>query len=218
MKKFLFVTFLILCSLSAFAQGELKGVMGIYFINSPSMQDYVNQSFAPPDDQLGSFVSSVMFAGEGGLFVNPDFIVTLEAAYQIYSYTTTGLNGQYELSLNNIMPSLLAYYVVSGNGYNFKFGGGVGIRFVSVNESKPASGSIDYSSTGYGLIGRIEGNTLLGGNVYANVGFDIRYDINGEPESNGAALRNNILDENVNFNSLSLGLRLGITYIIGESK
>lgn len=215
MKKYLITIILLLYSSLNFAQVELKGVMGIHFFSSPSMQDYINQSFAY-DDQLSSFVSSIIFAGEGGVYLNPEFIVTLETAYQIYSYTTTGISGQYDLSLNNIMPSLLAYYVVSGTGYNFKFGGGGGIRIVNVDESRPASSSNSYSSIGFGMIGRIEGNTSLGENVYANVGLDIRYDINGEPDSNGEKLRNNVLDENINFNALSFGLRLGITYIFGE--
>ncbi|MFC2103268.1 hypothetical protein ACFLSS_02450 [Bacteroidota bacterium] len=217
MKIFFIAAIFLLNNSLIFAQVELKGDMGIYFFSSPSMQDYINQSgFDNANNQLASFVSSIVFAGEGGVFVSPDFIVTLEAAYQIYSYTNTGISGQYDLSFNNIMPSFLAYFVVSGVGYNFKFGGGAGLRLVNVDEARPASSSNSFSSVGIGIIGRVEGNTLLGGSVYANVGLDIRYDVNGEPDSNGTTLRNNVLNENVNFNSLSFGIRLGISYIFGE--
>ncbi len=216
MKSISFAAFLFFCSTLNFAQGELKGGMGIYFLSSPSMQDYINQGgFDNSDNQVASFVSSIMFAGEGGIYISPDFMVTVEAAYQIYSYTNNGVNGQYELLFNNIMPTLLAYYVISGQGYNFKFGGGAGLRFVNVGESLPALSSSDYTTMGLGFIGRIEGNTLLGGRVYANAGLDLRYDINGEPDSYGTKLYNNVLDENVNFNALSIGIRLGITYLIG---
>jgi len=44
----------------------------------------------------------------------------------------------------------------------------------------------------------------LSDNVYANIGGDIRYDLNGKP--------NLITNENVNLNTLSLGVRLGVTY------
>lgn len=216
MKKKLLTALLAMYILPAYAQVELKGVMGIHFFSSPSMQDYINQSYAGPNDQLGSFVSSIIFAGEGGSFLNPEFIVTLEVAYQIYSFTNSGINGQYDLSFNNILPSLLAYYVIGGDGYNFKFGGGTGIRLIRVDETKPASGIKTFTSIGFGVIGRIEGNTSIGENVYANVGLDFRYDVNGEPDSNGETLRNTGLRENVNFNSLSVGLRLGITYVFGE--
>lgn len=216
MKKSTFVILFIICSSFTFAQVELKGTMGIYFLSIPSMQDYVNQNFAPPDDQLSSFVSSVMFAGEGGLFVSKNFEASVELAYQIYSYTINSDAGKYELVYNNIMPSLIGYYVLSGDGYNIKFGGGVGVRFATVDQSLPATGStVTYNSIGYGFIGRVEGNTQLSGNVYADIGADIRYDINGEPDNKGAYLYNNIQQENVNFNTFALGIRLGITYIIG---
>ena len=85
MKKISVLIFLVLLCRSAFPQTELKGVMGINFHSIPSMQDYINQSgLASPDNQLGSFVSAVIFAGEGGLFLSHSFELTLEAAYEIY--------------------------------------------------------------------------------------------------------------------------------------
>jgi hypothetical protein len=216
MKKHLFITIILFSNTLSFAQFELKGTMGIYFTSIPSMQDYVNQNFAPSDDQLSSFVSSIMFAGEFGIFISPSFETTLEVAYQLYSYTNGSLDGQYELNYSNLMPTVFAYYVIAGTGYNFKFGGGLGARFINVDESLPATGfTTTYNSVGYGIVGRIEGNTLLGGSIYANIGADIRYDVNGEPENNGIPLYNNLQNENVNFNAFSVGVRLGITYIIG---
>lgn len=218
MKKIISAIWIITCLNATSAQGELKAVMGINFMSIPSMEDYINQNFAPPNDQLGSFVSSVIFAGEGGLFINETFEMTVEIAYQIYSYTTTGLVGQYDLQYNNIMPSILAYYVLGGHGYNLKFGSGLGLRFPNVDESLPATGStITYTAIGYGVIARAEGNTLLGGDVFANIGAEIRYDVNGEPENNGKTLSNIVQGENVNFNTFSLGVRLGISYRFGGS-
>jgi hypothetical protein len=217
MKKYLFITIILLSNTFAFAQFELKGTMGIYFVSIPSMQDYVNQNFAPSNDQLSSFVSSVMFAGEAGIFISPNFETSLELAYQLYSYTNGSTGGQYELTFSNLLPTVFAYYVIAGNGYNFKFGGGLGPRFVTVDESLPATGlTTTYNSVGYGIVGRIEGNTLLGSSVYANIGADIRYDVNGEPENaGGEKLVYTSQNENVNFNAFSVGVRLGITYIIG---
>ncbi len=219
MKKHLFITIILLSNTLAFAQYELKGTMGIYFASIPSMQDYVNQSgLASSNNQLESFVSSVVFAGEGGLFLSKSFEMALEVAYQLYSFTDVKPEGKDELSFNNLMPSLLGYYVLNGDGYNFKFGGGAGVRFVSVDETRNISvAKINYSSLGFGIILRIEGNTLLGSSIYANIGADIRYDVNGEPENNGTPLHNNLQNENVNFNAFSVGVRLGITYIIGGS-
>jgi len=65
---------------------------------------------------------------------------------------------------------------------------------------------------------RIEANTSLSENVFANIGFDLRYDVNGEPENdNGKTLYNTVMSENVNFNTFSGGVKLGISYLIGGS-
>jgi len=44
----------------------------------------------------------------------------------------------------------------------------------------------------------------------------MRYDVNGEPsDSDGNTIINNVLKENVNFNSFSAGVKLGISYLFG---
>jgi hypothetical protein len=193
--------------------------MGINFLSIPSLQDYINQSdFTLPNEELGSFNSAVIFAGEIGTFINKYFEVSIEVPYQIYSYTENIAGaGQYDLAYNLIPPSVLAYYVITGDGYNFKFGGGAGPRFVSVTEKKKwLPSEISYSSIGFGGLLRIEGNTVLSDNVYANIGLDLRYDLNGEPEnSSGTKLNNVVQKEVVNLNTFSVGLRLGISYLIG---
>jgi hypothetical protein len=219
MKKITIFCLLIFAANFSLAQIELKGTMGINFLSFPSVQDYLNENFAPSDAQLSTFNSAVIFTGEVGTFLSNEFEMSIEIPYQIYSYTENVGLGQYELAYNSLMPSVMAYYVLRGSGYNFKFGGGAGIRFVSVTESKKWQGTEDsYSSTGFGGLLRVEGNTALAENVYANIGLDLRYDLNGEPEnSNGNTLVNNVKGENVNFDTFSLGVKLGISYLIGGS-
>jgi len=219
MKKIVLLLLLVLFNVNIFAQVEIKGSMGINFLSIPSLQDYINQSFAPSNSQLPTFNSAVIFSIEVGTFISKDIEVSLEVPYQIYSYTENIGLGQYELAYNQIPPSVLAYYVISGNGYNFKFGGGVGPRFVNVAEKKKWQGSeVSFSSIGFGGLMRIEGNTVLSDNVFANIGLDLRYDLNGEPEnSSGTKLTNLVQNEVVNLNTFSMGLRLGISYLIGYS-
>ncbi len=195
-------------------QNQFRANMGIDFINTPSLIDYINQSnFASDGSQLPTFNTAVNFSGEYGRLLNENLQLSIELSYLIYSYNAGNINGRYDLSYNLMMPSLLAFYVLSGKGYNFKFGGGAGIRFLSVDETLPASVKSDnYSSTGFGVILRAEGNTLLSGNLFANIITDFRYDFNGEPSGNNTSLHNNVLNENVNFNSLSVGIKLGVSY------
>lgn len=208
---------MILLANLTFSQTELKANMGINLISIPSAQDYINQNYAPQDDQLSNFNTAVIFSGEVGYFLNEKFEMSIEFPYQIYTYTTTIAGaGQYNLSFDSFLPSVMAYYVISGNGYNFKFGGGVGPRFVNVTEEKKWQGiEVGYSSIGFGGLLRIEANTALSENLFANIGGDLRYDINRVPENDsGNALYNIVENENVSFDSFSLGVKLGISYLI----
>jgi len=217
MKKNILILSIIIFTKLSFAQIELKGTMGINLISVPSAQDYINQNYAPYDDELNTFNTAVIFTGEVGYFFNEKFEMSVDLPYQIFSYNTSIEGaGQYDLYFDTFMPSVMAYYVLSGVGYNFKFGGGVGPRFSFVTEEKKWQGtSEEFTSTGFGGVLRIEGNTSLAENVYANIGADMRYDVNGEPENdNGNNLVNHVEGETVNFNSFSVGIKLGISYLI----
>jgi hypothetical protein len=217
MKKNILILSIIIFTKLSFAQIELKGTMGINLVSVTSAQDYINQNYAPYDDELNTFNTAVIFTGEVGYFFNEKFEMSVDLPYQIFSYNTNIEGaGQYDLYFDTFMPSVMAYYVLSGVGYNFKFGGGVGPRFSFVTEEKKWQGtSEEFTSTGFGGVLRIEGNTSLAENVYANIGADMRYDVNGEPENdNGNNLVNNVEGETVNFNSFSVGIKLGISYLI----
>jgi len=221
MKKYIWILSIIILAELSFAQIEVKGTMGINLISVPSAQDYINQNYAPYDDELNTFNTTVIFTGEVGYFFSDRFEMSIDIPYQIYSYNTNIEGaGQYDLYYDSFLPSIMAYYVISGEGYNFKFGGGAGPRFSTVTEEKKWQGTKDdYSSIGFGGLLRVEANTALSENFYANIGGDLRYDVNGEPENdNGNKLVNNVEGETVNFNSFSVGIKLGVSYLIGGSK
>ena len=212
MKKIIIILFVICISSSILPQISLRGGMGINFINTPSLRDYLNVTQATSADQLASFNTAINFFGEVDCRTAKDFELGLELAYLYNSFAFPSVTGRYELTYGVLMPSLLGYYVIDGPGYNFKFGGGLGPRFASINESiLPFSNS--YKSVGFGILLRALGNTALGSNVYANITGDLRYDRNGTPKNNGNPILNRAADSEVNLNSFSLGLSLGITYI-----
>ncbi len=209
-----FITALIFCltvSSTSFSQYYARAGMEISYVNMPSLTDYLNQGFS---QQLGTFNSAIVFSAEGGYLINDHYEVGLEVADMINSYNFSyDYGGIYKLNYFIIMPTIVNYYVIKGNGYDFKFGGGLGIRFVSANQQYPAlPPSSSYKSTGFGLLLKADGNTLLSGNLYANIGVDLRYDFNGEPKSTNGYFVNSVSNTNVNFNALSAGIRLGITY------
>lgn len=198
---------------NSFGQVDLRIGMGLDFINSPSLTDYINQSNFSGGSDISSFATAINFSGEIALRIADDFQLAADVGYQLYSHNANVMLGRYDLTFNNIMPSILTYYLIQGVGYNFKIGGGGGLRFVSVEQTLPASVSPDlFSSIGFGLLLRAQGNTLLSDKIYANISLDFRYDANGIPEKDGRKLYNNVLQENVNFNQLALGVKLGVYY------
>jgi hypothetical protein len=215
MKKFALL-FIVFCFCKMlYPQVSLRGGMGINFVSAPSLKDYLNVSqFAPADNQVASFSTAINFSGEVDFRAAANYDLGVEVAYLYNSFNFSPGGGRYMLSYGILMPTIVNYYVIDGAGYNFKFGGGLGLRLASLSESLPfSSNSNNYSSVGFGILLRAMGNTALGSNVYANIMGDIRYDLNGTPKNNGNALLDRGLNSNVNLNSLSVGLSLGITYI-----
>lgn len=187
-------------------QNEIRGSMGIDFVSIPSLKDYLDKL---PYEELNDLNSAINFSGSYGRMISETFQLQAEFSYLLYSFTSSDITGQYDLTYSILMPSLISYYVLTGAGYNFKFGGGVGVRFLTAEESLPGTGSKDkYNSTGYGFILRAEGNTAISQNVFAHIGADARYDFIGKPDETAGI--NSI--GNVDFSSLSFGVRLGISY------
>jgi hypothetical protein len=215
MKIFFSIILILIVVNATEAQYSVRASMGIDLANTPSLNDFINQTFPVDGSPINDFNTAVNFSGEFDYTFTNTFQTGLELSYVFTSFTFIGEDGgKNELGYGILAPSLLGYYVLAGSGYNFKFGGGLGIRFVDVKLLYPGTTEyINYSCTGYGFILKTEGNTLLGGNVYANIGADLKYDINGYPKSNGDYLYNNIRKENVNLNSLAFTFRLGISYI-----
>lgn len=208
MKKILIFFFAIIISGLSFAQNqnEVRASMGIDFVSVPDLKDYLERNYT---DVLSDFSSAVNFSGSYGRMIGETSQLELELGYLLNSYNESSIGGNYDLTYSLFMPSLLYNYVLDGKGYNFKFGGGAGLRLLSITEKLPADpNDYDYSSLGLGFILRVVGNTALSQNVFAHIGADVRYDVIGKPED---TTETNSLSS-VNFSSLSFGIRLGISY------
>jgi len=209
--KQMMILFFVLASLGKVsAQWDLNFAMGLDFKSSPSFRDYVNSGYASPGNQVTSFKSSVGFSTEADYKIHDNFAIGIEYNLQIDSYTAPfGNGGAYEISYYQHRPSIIAYYVIPGKGYQFKFGGGLGYRYVSLNERKIIS--TNYNASGVGFLLRSIGNTLLSKDFYVLIGADLRYDLPGELSNGDLTLPNNATGEKLNLNSISVGIYLGIT-------
>ncbi len=208
MKKIYLLFIIILIANFSFAQkpNEVRASMGIDFVSTPSLQNYLESNYT---DLLGTFGSAVNFSGSYGRMISTNDQLDFEVAYLLNSYNSSLNGGTYDLTYSIIMPSLFYYYVLNGSGYNIKLGGGAGPRFLSITEKLPAYPQSDnYSSSGYGFILRTVGNTAISQDIYAYIAVDARYDQIKQPKPSED---NNVIG-NVNFNSLSFGIKLGISY------
>ncbi|MBU1099851.1 MAG: outer membrane beta-barrel protein [Bacteroidetes bacterium] len=210
MKRIILLVF-ILSTTNIQAQFDISTGMGISYFNAASMTDYINVNFAGAN-QLKSFNSSVEFFIEGDYEINPSFQVGLEYALSLYSFNSNGAIAYYDFSVNFHKPTLLAYYVIPGKGYKFKFGGGLGYRSAQVTEK--IGTDREYSSSGVGLVLRAQGITALSENFFAMIGADARYDYNGEPKDGETYIINGLDDSYVNLNLISVAFKIGVVYFI----
>ncbi len=186
-----------------FSQPDFSVGMGISFVTAPDLRDYINYNFGQ-GNQLSTFNSVVEFFAETDYPLNGNLEMGIEYAVNIFSYNTPIFGtGIYEISYNQHMPSALIYYVVKGKGYKVKIGGGAGFRYVSLKEK--IIESVSYSTSGFGLLLRAQGLTLLSGNLFAYIGGDIRLDFPAE------IVREQT--DNIKLNSLAFGVKLGVSYL-----
>ena len=190
------------------AQVDVSGGMGISFVNSSSLNQYLENNWASED--VNAFNSSAEFFLELNYSISPSFQLGIEDVYTLYSFNNTVGFMNYELEYRQHKPSLLAYYIMSGEGYKFKFGGGAGIRIVDLSEKKIITEN--YSTIGFGFLFRAQAHTRLGGNFYANVGSTMRFDFPGEPSNGDSKIYDNISNSYVNLTSFSVSVDLGVSY------
>jgi len=194
-------------------QDEISAGMGVGAVNISSLRDYVNSNFALPSERLATFNSAADFFIEYDHEITIDYHLALEYSIMISSFNSTTIYGLYDISFSMHRPSLIFYYVKKGNGYELKLGAGAGYRLVSAVEKLPASNAEpNYTGSGFGLLLKVQGNTLLSGRLYALIAADLRIDLPGEPSRGSAKIHYNSTGETVNFNAISAGVKLGVSY------
>lgn len=212
MKKLL-TALLLFVSMNLFAQVDFAVGMGISFVNNPSVEDYINGQ--PLGDELGTFNSAFEWYVEGDYTISPKFQIGLEYVNELFSVNSSyGGIGNFDFTYATHKPSLLAYYVLAGEGYKFKLGGGAGPRFADLDQKIVATSN--YTTSGFGLLARIQAHTKLSDNFYANVGSTVRYENLGEPENSQGTIYDVSVQDNVNLNAVSVSVNIGVSYFLGN--
>ncbi|MBI3585662.1 MAG: hypothetical protein HY088_00845 [Ignavibacteriales bacterium] len=194
---------------------EISGGMGISIHSTPSLADYINIT-ARPRQLLDEFSSAVEFFITPELQVSEEWSMGLEYSLLLKSYTLDDRSGfsRSEFSYQVHMPTLLLHYLVIGEGYKVKFGGGVGYHIAKFNQSFLSYGtSDDFTAKSIGVKLEAVGNTKFDDTFYGSIGIDLRWDFLGtlkKPDGSEAFDRTTSTTAKMNF--FSAGLKFGVTF------
>lgn len=181
------------------AQFDIAAGMGLHLFSAPDFEDYFNSNTGTTE--VGSFNTSADFFTELGYEINSKIQLSIDYTFNIYSAKATIL----DIELDQHKPSLLAYYFYKGKGYKFKIGAGLGLRYSAVTEKIISYGvTTSYSTSGIGFISKVQGDTQLGGDWYALIAGELRYDLPGDIETDNGG--------KFNLNSFGVTLKLGTVY------
>ena len=183
-KKYFILAMFLLAFQSMQAQVDVVGGMGISLVYNPSLNDYLD--LRSPGEEVQLFATTAEFYGEIDYSTSEKYQLGVEYVYTLFDFGST-YAGNYTLSYAHHKPSLLAYYVISGEGYKFKFGAGAGVRIVNLTENIIVDE--EFETVGFGLLLRAQGHTKLGDNVYANIGTTLRTDFTGVPSNSSTGIR-----------------------------
>ena len=185
--------------------------MGISMSTTPSFNDYLINSVPNLNrDSVKNFSVGFEFFGGLEMELSRRFSVKLDYSYFFKSKTYYSIY-TYNINYNIHQPVLMGYYIISGAGYKFKLGGGVGYSFAFMTHNIEGGGAVDYHSGGPSIKGEVLFDMRLSGRLSSYIsGFVSRNSLSKLKDANGNFLKDPITGNNVNLNGLAFGLRLGL--------
>lgn len=189
------------------------GGMGITIVNATDVVDYINS--VSGSTRQDDFTAAPEFFGSVAVRLSQDWGVKVEYAYLIKTYTVPIVGwGDFDYAYGIHMPTVLAQYLHTGEGYAFKFGGGAGYHVVSFTEEFRGAIKKNLRSSGVGIKLEAEANTTLGGDLYAYLAGDFRTTLMSKlKDSGGATLPiSSAGNKDARMNFFTLGLKLGLIY------
>jgi hypothetical protein len=190
----------------------IGGGMGVSAISITDLFTYINQMpGTDPYNRLSEFSTAVEFFAAADIVLHPTIMTGVEYSFILGSHSVETGFGSDNYTFTYHMPLVLAHYLLMGEGYFFKLGGGVGYVFTRYEEDPTYAPPFLY--TGGGIGGKIQavGHTPFGDNLYAYIGAEMRFGFPGPvADEDGRTLRN--VNKDVSFNFFSFGLKFGLMY------
>jgi hypothetical protein len=188
---------------------DIAAGMGIKAITCMDVTDYLN-SF-PVVDKENNFSTAAEFFISPELEISEGLGIKLEYSYLIKSFDKLISSGKLALSYEIHSPTIMAQYLIKGEGYFLKFGGGLGYYFGILNQ-KYTYINDNYYSNGIGFKINADGHTTLGGNLFAIISVNIHGGFLGELKSkNDMPIDSR---KKVTLGFLGAGLNFGLAYYL----
>jgi len=157
--------------------------MGVGEQSAPALVNYISAVAQPRiDERLDEFNTVVKFSIYPELQVADEWSVGLEYGLLLKSYSLDDRSGllRTDISYQVHMPTLLVQYLVLGEGYRLKVGGGIGYHLARFTQSFPTYGTEEsFHTGGLGVKVGAVGNTRFDETFYGSIGVDLQWDFLG---------------------------------------
>jgi hypothetical protein len=162
---------------------DITAGLGIAAQSAPLAANYINALAQPTLDQrVDQFNSVAEFYIMPELQVSKEWSTAIEYSLLVKSYSITSSSGflRTDISYEVHMPSVLVHYLIFGEGFRLKLGGGVGYHFVKFDQTFSTTGvGESLRSNGVGFKLDAIGNTKFDETFYGSIGIDLRWDFPG---------------------------------------
>jgi hypothetical protein len=175
-----------LCAQENGPQGSVafSAGMGVTYINVPNIVDYLNR-YTSQADRASDFTAAVEFFAAPEVSLSSDLILKLEYAYLLKSYSLVESQGTFSFDYSVHMPTLVLDYLLEGEKFYVKVGGGIGYHFGTFSYLFPnANTEARFASNGVGIKLELMGNTAFSESLYGLIGGDLRADYIGALKDN----------------------------------
>lgn len=186
--------------------------MGVMLINAPDVVDYLNTSYPTPT-KLDDFGLGAVFFGETSMQISDSWNLKIEYTYLIKSYNIPqpplpDYSFKYEIH----MPALIAQYMILGENYILKIGGGSGYHFATFSQTI-MNNDKRYWSKGLGVKFVVEANTAFDDSFYGYVAGEIQNNFMSEfIDANEKKVVILGSSESASMDFFGLGLKFGVCY------
>jgi hypothetical protein len=190
--------------------------MGISMSTSPSFVDYIRNDVPFSNkDSVKAFGVGLEFFGGLDYDISKNFSIKLDYSYFIKSLTYNYSYFTYDYFYSIHQPYLMGFYVIRGETYQLKFGGGLGYHFAQMKKDIGASSDLIYNASGLGYRAQVEFIAGLSKKMNSYVsGFINGSSIGTLKDLNKNPLKITNTNEEVNLGGFGIGIRLGLSYYI----